>query len=524
LRSVIRGWYTSREQRERGEMANSEPPGEVPSVNVPVSGSQGVVIGSGNVQNNNWMHKLPLDPVALSGLNPHVAVIRLQELDDRELVDFFARAKPEDVSEILEVFYEVDLPKVATALADVRRRKAAELIRALDEDHNLALFDDLPEAAEAITRKATRLGWAHAGSVNIDAEGYIRKYKNGHLFWSPVFGTRATAGSIDDCIDDIDHLPWGFPTGDQETAPISPYGTAGVRQEFQPSTVYSSKLGVFLITDAMCYENEGSSGGWLGFPVSGRERNGQFGDLQRFEGGAIYSYVVEGPEVLRSFSVRREVMSVLPDQGWRPVSHEAAVVSSSGKQGTVQRFEIELESGMHETAVYWNHETAFHLIKANQPVVVAPEVCDYYNKLGAEQSWLGFPISFRYTDASPSGYGAQDFEQNSVYWTPDNGPHAVSGTVIELLLKNPRVSIGYPISEEQAVGDSESHRIQYFERGVVTMRDSEYEVWLPPDPLPEPGKIPEPPVGEFPPKHRIVVSMTTWSPPETGTGMTPGSV
>jgi hypothetical protein len=48
----------------------------------------------------------PLDLVAIIDLNPHIAVARLQRESHDELVGFFVRAQPGDVSEILEVFLE----------------------------------------------------------------------------------------------------------------------------------------------------------------------------------------------------------------------------------------------------------------------------------------------------------------------------------------------------------------------------------------------------------------------------------
>ncbi len=114
------------------------------------------MIGSGNSQFNNWGPKPPLDPAVLSGRSPHTAVALLRQLNHDELVDFFIRAQPGEVSEILDVFFYADLATLTTALADINRRKATELIRASSEDFH-AVLKDLPEAAEAIAREAARL-------------------------------------------------------------------------------------------------------------------------------------------------------------------------------------------------------------------------------------------------------------------------------------------------------------------------------------------------------------------------------
>jgi len=289
--------------------------------------------------------KQPLDPASLGALNPHTAVARLQQLSHDELVDFFARAKPEDVGEIFEIFTEVGLAKIVAVLGDINRRKATELIRAVGEDDCIALLGNLPEAAEAIAREAARLGWADAEPIESFLEGYARRYNNGHVFWSQLSGVTRTTPPIDSYWTES-AADWGFPLENQ-TALTSPHASTGVRQRFQSRTVYSSSSarGAFYLTDALCYEDEEGSRGWLGFPMSERQRNGQFGTRQMFEGGAIYSFVVEGPEGLRSFAVRREALSVLDDQTFRPISKETSVASSSGAEGTIQHFEFILKHG-----------------------------------------------------------------------------------------------------------------------------------------------------------------------------------
>jgi hypothetical protein len=178
--------------RLRDTMQMQEPSGEVPDVKV--SGSQGVQVGPGN-QYNNWAPKPLLDPVALGALNPHVAVARLQRESHDELVDFFARASPGDVSEIIDTMSHVDVEKLTTVLADINRRKATELIEGSPLDP--ILFGSLPEASEAISRKAVIWGWTEAGSVQVWAQGYSRSYNQGNVFWrSTDGGTWAIQGAI----------------------------------------------------------------------------------------------------------------------------------------------------------------------------------------------------------------------------------------------------------------------------------------------------------------------------------------
>jgi hypothetical protein len=339
-------------------MSNQEPSGEA-STNV--RDSQGVVIGSGNNQYNAWLPKPPLDPAALSGLNPHTAVARLQQIPHDELVDFFARAKRQHVSEIIEVFAEADLGKIVASLGDINRRKAEELIGAvgLGQDH---LLVRLPEAAEAIAREAASLKWTDAGPLTVSGAWYQRRYQGGYISWADDFG---------------------------------------------------------------------------------------------------------------SLTVSRIMISAIPGSGSiSPVSRERDVVSSSGMEGKVQYFDVESESVDYRTAVY---QCAKH-----EPLLVAREAWGYYDKLGAEKSWLGFPLTAMQAYRT---YETQGFEGGWILWRPGKRPIALRHAMADFVAQNRDLDkrLGFPLTEEQQVGEDGPSRIQFFENGVVTVRDGKYEAWLRPD-------------------------------------------
>jgi hypothetical protein len=248
-------------------MSNQEASEEVPTV-VNVSG-QGTQVGAGSTMINNWGHRQPLDPSYLSGLNPHTAVARLQQLPHDELVNFFARATLSDLSEIFPTFLESDKASVIATLADINERKAAKLIDTCCVE---AVLVALPEAAKAIARKAVILKWTDAGPLERFSEGYARRYKNGRIFWDDRAGVHVTVGVIDDYAT-ASGPKWGVPIGDEEPVRKSPYDTLGIRQEFQVGTAYSSAKGVYRVIEEECYAHEGSSHGWLGFPVGEIETN-----------------------------------------------------------------------------------------------------------------------------------------------------------------------------------------------------------------------------------------------------------
>ena len=466
-------------------MPDIDPPGEVPSVN---ASGQGTQVGSGNTQYNTWMAaaRQQLDPGALAALNPHAAVARLRQLPDDDLVDFFARAKPGDVREILAAFLEVDEARVVAVLADINHRKATELVSIVGVPAALAA---LPEAGYAITRKAARLKWTDAGPLERYADGYVRKYRNGRAFWVDGRGTYVISGAIEACwIDYKDFLR--SPDSDQEIAPTSPFGSTGARQAFMAGTVYSSRHGFSIVPHSVgeCYADEGETAGWLGFPLAEERRTTRTLDyVQRFEGGSIRSANTRQEQF---FAVRPQVEDALDGSLFYPASRESGpIVSSHRTSGRVQQIVIAPE-GLR------GQDTAVYTVEGIGATQVDPGIWDYYCRLGAENSWLGFPVEKAKPDNRRPEGRIQGFEGGEICWGSDANPIAVPeatmtavtrlfirfATQTSLGLFTGQTSLGLPVTEEQPVGPQGSDRIQFFVNGVVTLRDGRREIWLRPRP------------------------------------------
>lgn len=445
-------------------MPNQEPTGED---SASVSG-QGMQLGSNNTQYNAWMPKPPLDPAALAALNPRTAVKRLQKLTHDELVDFFARASPEHVSDILEVFLECDEARIVAMLADIKYQKTIELVGVLDGGISSSVIGSLPDASESIALKAASLKLADAGPLERFASGYVRKYRDWRFFWHPQLGSYAARHTIEECWA-VNKDLLEFPTGDEETSPTSPLGTTGVCQEFQGAVVYSSRRGTYCVGRAVeeLYSCEGGSAGWLGFPVSTWERS-EFNWIQEFEGGAAYSELNIGGV----FAVRKEMSSVFQQYvSFHPVSPEADSISYYGTPGRTQRFKVSLEIGELDHMV-----TAAYSIET-RAIVVAPEIWGYYIDLGAEKSWLGFPAKH-----AQAGYCTnsmmQQFEGGIIFWSSGSSPAAVHKVTMRAITEY-RMTLGLPVSDQQSVG-KDFGTAQYFENGIVTVRDGKCEVWVRP--------------------------------------------
>jgi uncharacterized protein with LGFP repeats len=444
-------------------MSKQGPSGEVP-VNVEASG-QGIQVGDGGTLINHWGPRQPLDPSYLSELNPLTAVALLQQRPHDEVREFFARATDNQLSEIFPVFLELDEARVIATLAEINERKASRLIETCCVEAALVA---LPAAAKAVDRKAASLRWTDAGPLERFSGGYARRYKNGRIFWDDRAGVHVTVGVIDD-YSTARGSSWGVPIGDQEPAPVSPFGTEGIRQGFLLGTVYSSKHGIYCVMQELCYAEEGCSYGWLGFPIGEIRQNHGIGNVQPFEGGFIYSGVGEDQS---AFAVRRDVVDAL-SSNWiiRPLSKETITTSSYGTTGGVQGFEC----------TDWDTFMAVASSPEGHDVVpVAGEILRYYAELGGEKSSLGFPVS-------PVAWmservSVQSFEGGMIYLVSGIGPIVVSDTLAMCVPDNclPHELLGIPVSEEQFIGPDESDCIQFFENGVITLRDGRAEMWVRP--------------------------------------------
>jgi hypothetical protein len=504
---------------------------------VSITGSRGVVAGTGNVQNNMWALKPPPDLASLSALNPHVAVSRLKRMSHDDLVDLFARASPDDATDVLAAFLKTDADTVVAILGDINRRKATALLEPLLKDfHQLVSREEvidgihrddlaaLPDMAEAIAREAASLRFTHAGVLECLEFGYSRRYREGRLFWQHATGVLATSGVIESYRADRDWL--GFPVGNEEDAPLSPYGTGGVRQTFDGGKVYASRCGTFALSDVRFFEEEQDGvAGWLGFPITEFRKNDENDCwLQAFEGGCIFCYSVRGS---KAYAVRSEIIRVLSNLTFRPVSKEIATESAFGTSGTTQRFELRQGEEWRETVIY---STPDH-----GTIIVEPEIWGYYQELGAGASRLGFPSptperwqelkkvpgmprravrpalepsvppAIRFgpsSGAEPPRSAAmasarpareyyqsrkrtafQFFEGGCIYWKVDPGAFAVSGSVFDAIATDPQLrgKLGWPVSEERPIGPGESDRIQFFDNGNVTLLDGKREIWLRPE-------------------------------------------
>ncbi|QTH58820.1 LGFP repeat-containing protein [Corynebacterium hindlerae] len=97
-------------------------------------------------------------------------------------------------------------------------------------------------------------------------------------------------------------------------------------------------------------------------------------------------------------------------------------------------------------------------------------ILEKWKTMGAENGELGFPISDELSTPDDRGKYSV-FEGGMIYWTPDNGAHAVQGALLAgwSYLGYEKSSYGFPKSDEYL--DSEIQISQDFEGGALKVKD-----------------------------------------------------
>jgi hypothetical protein len=417
-----------------------------------------------------------------------------------------ARASVGKAAEVLKVLVAMDEGLAISLLARVNLARAQELADTIGS--NASWLQSLPGAADSITQCEIGAGAAlgrrvgrlvHASPSPQGAQGFWQEYENGTIHWSARGGAQAaprvlagyhsrlggTGGSL------------GFPLAPAKHAKASTFGTAGICQRFEGAsdygaaacellamqcggTVYwSNEFGAHATSGGIgeFYELNYGTAGPLGFPVSdefevGPSRqdagDGTVGWCQRFEGGVVYFSDKAG-----AFAVPAPVADYLDSHGGVtgptgfPVSQLIPLaVSPYETTGQLQRFE----------------GATIYLSEAYGVYTVGWRNGELYERLGGPAGRLGLPRSDE-TKANPKVINArctiQEFEGGSIFRDEEHGPVAVSREVLPYVDKRHGLHgvLGFPVSQEEALGAGGGSRIQFFEHGLVTIRDDIIEVW-----------------------------------------------
>ncbi|MEV4138433.1 hypothetical protein AB0J72_40465 [Dactylosporangium sp. NPDC049742] len=467
-----------------------------------LSGGQGVLSGNHHVQWNVWFGGRRIDAAMLEALSATAAA------------DLVAKLPQSEAAQALAAMRVPPAAKAAWVLLHRDEALAVSLLGTMNPDHSrsvvaelTATFDwleGLPDAAAAIEQvdvvHATALG-ASAGPLTPVSSwaihGFRRRYEHGEIRWSPKGSAQIIPASYLALHEDR----LGFPLSPVTPAKV-PDGsvTTGEFQRYQGGIVVSSAAhGTHAVWGGIGehYDQVGGTASRLGFPVSGeatagpsRAGGGITGWCQRFEGGAVYwsertGAVEVRPDIGGYHDGRGGVTGAL---GFPAGATLAAGASPFGTTGEFQRFEgtydypSEIldrwtpEEGVGGCTVYVS-EHGIHAVGAG--------IGELYEGINGTSSWLGFPTSGEIdARAEPDEEWCcyATFEGGAIYWKDAHGAVAVSRVVADLLAGDAGLTrrLGFPVTAERPMLHDVDDGVQYFEHGVVTVRDGVAEAWVRP--------------------------------------------
>jgi uncharacterized protein with LGFP repeats len=438
----------------------------------------------------------------------------------RRAVKALDAISPGVATRVLMVVLRLDEDLAVSLIAHLNGNRRREIVNEVSSI--IPWLEDLPAAAEVVHQyridNREDLGgvlkrFARAAPSMRGTQGFYQVHDNGVIVWSRKGGVQSVRDDINSCYDSLSGTGGrlGFPLSEEIEAGTSPSGTIGWLQCFEGSIDYdqsihdrdagiqstgaifwSQEYGPHAVWGRIgdLYELSGSMNGFLGCPVAGETEvtasKGTKGWSQFFEGGAIYRIQGQG-----AIAVDWDMAEYHEDHGGAegfygfPVGPVRSGLSSEYETtGKCQPFETALPY-LPVISDRWDDIQApfggviYHSDKCGAHGV-SGDIGLHYEELGGPASWLGFPTEdaeFREADANGGGYGYQEFEGGGIIWTAQYGAVAVPGLILGAAEQE---ELGYPVSSEQRFGTGGADRIQFFEEGVVTVRDGVAEAWLSP--------------------------------------------
>jgi uncharacterized protein with LGFP repeats len=427
----------------------------------------------------------------------------------------------------LKVLMGRDEDLVIALLASINEVKAKILVSAMGSDG--AGLEKLPDATEAITQceitsgkvLGMRTGRFMRATSARGTEGFLQTYANGAIHWSPRFGAHATTGAIAKCHQDAGGSGGrlGFPAAAAVQQEHPRTGTVCSWQLFEGPSDYNPEvcayLGVQCGATVVSSRKRGTHAtwgaigelselgwrdrAWLGLPVDDAvpvgpswrmDGAGTSGWRQRFESGTVYASDKTGAiRVPRRWADYLEGRGDVAGLTGFPVSPVLeAAMSPYGTTGSFQRFEGPWDYP-EDTVGRWSDQerpggaTIYHS-QNHGAHTVAQGNGVLYEHLDGTASWLGFPTSDENdvsTSAHDPGRTIQRFEGGAIFYTRTYASVPVKREVLDYLAEQQYSDdAGFPIREAEPLASGNGDYIQFFEHGVVTVRDKIIQAWFSP--------------------------------------------
>jgi hypothetical protein len=410
---------------------------------------------------------------------------------------------------------------VIALLAAVHETKAKALVDALGPDgaevgQLLVVFEAVTQCENKVHKAlGERDGWFQRATSGRGTPGFLRRYANGAIYWTPEHGALATTGEIAQCHGEQGGSAGrlGFPVAPAVSGKHPRTETECTWQLFEgpddygpeacgylevqcgATVVSSQKYGTYAMWGAVgeLAELGWRDRDWMGVPAgkmtgvgpsSRVNEAGTSGWRQRFQAGLIYSSAKAGAfRVPRRWAEYFEGRGgVLGSTGFPVGPALDAAKSPQGTAGWYQRFEGAWDYPDDVINPWAEESCGATIYHSNQhgPHTVERGNGALYERLKGTASWLGFPISDE-VEVLEGGTGrtVQHFEGGAIFYAPEYDSLPVRREVLDYLAEGPYRDdlLGFPVRAAEQLASGETSYVQVFERGIVLVRDGLVLAW-----------------------------------------------
>lgn len=380
------------------------------------SGARGVQVGDHSTQVNNFGGQSPA-AADLQALHPRAAAKRIRGMPAEDGASLIAQLTLTHAVDLLEELLLHDEPVAVAVLTGMHPARAQELVTLLAGV--AGWLADLPRAAAEI-HKAHDDGRAALGAES----GTIGRIK-GSEPEPPGFVLNCSGGIIF----------WTAAAGAAAlTGPIH--------------ACFNARDGLVL---------------WLGRPLAS-ERDG----VQRFARGDVHLRRRDGTPIAVPGAISKRWWAARGAIGLAKTPEVAEGPSSLSRvEGSVQCFE-DPAAARQEVAIYARDDSDGDAVAVFEPIL------SLYRALDGPVGWLGLPSCEQVGTAQGDG-AVQDFEGGVIVLQPGRRPLAVP---LLIYAAADARRLGVPVGPVQQLGGG-SDQAQFFEKGLITVRDGTPEAWTP---------------------------------------------
>ncbi|HEY3260344.1 MAG TPA: PQQ-dependent sugar dehydrogenase [Pseudonocardiaceae bacterium] len=274
-----------------------------------------------------------------------------------------------------------------------------------------------------------------------------RRYANGRLYWTPELGITEVHGGIAAAFEAHNaEVGFGVPITEESGSPDG----RGRFNDFAggKSIYWTPQTGAHTILGGIRtkWRTVGAEQGYVGYPSTDEtvtpDGVGAYNDFDRL--ASIYWSPATDAKIVRQ-DIRRKWYTLGAQAGFLgyPTTDETATADGIG---AFNRF--------RGGSIYYSNLTGSWSVRAG--------IEQKWRSFGAEASFLGYPTTDE--TLTPDGIGAYNFfQRGAVYYSPSTGVHEVHGGIRLrwTLLGAERSYLGYPISDEYGVPGGARSDFQY---------------------------------------------------------------